>query len=74
MRRFLEYGALSAALFTLCYIGITFFTSVTINLTSIALCICGGLVAGIVVSALFYFFSPGDFIPEGEEDKYINKP
>lgn len=72
MKRYFEYGGAVAALLTLIYLIVAFVNGLTINITAIFLCIAGGIVTGIVVSLLLIYFSPGEYIPEGEEDNYIN--
>lgn len=72
MRRYVEYGVLAAAILTLIYLAIAFFVQGYINIQTILLCIAGGIVTGAVVTFLFIHFSPGLYIPEGEEDSYIN--
>ena len=71
MRKYLEYGALSAAILTFCYLLIAFFTDIIVNLQTVGLCLLGGIVTGAFISLALYFFSPGEAILEGEEDKYI---
>lgn len=71
MKRYIEYGVFSAALFTLVYLIASLFSGVTINLTAVFLCIAGGLIAGFMIALLLIYFSPGEHIKEGEEDKYI---
>ncbi len=73
MRRYIEYGAFAAALLTLIYLVAAFFNGLTINLIAIFMCLGGGLVAGIIVSILLIYFSPGEHILEGEEDNYIKR-
>lgn len=72
MKRYIEYGALAASILTLVYLVITYFVQGYINLQAILLCILGGLVTGAVVTFLFVQFAPGFYIPEGEEDSYID--
>lgn len=73
MKKYFEYGILTGLVLTLIYIGVAFFTGLTINLTAIFLCLAGGLVTGLVVSLLLLYFSPGEVIKEGEEDDYISR-
>ena len=72
MKRYIEYGALGAALLTLLYIGLAFYLQRYMNITTIFLCIGGGLISGVAVALLTAYFAPGVYIPEGEEDSYIN--
>ncbi len=71
MKRYIEYGILAAAIFTLVYLAVSFFTGVNISIIAILLCIGGGALSGALVAGLLIFFSPGEVIPEGEEDNYI---
>lgn len=71
MRRYLEYGAFSAALLTLVYLVIAFVTDITVNLQAIGICIAGGLLTGLFITIILCYFSPGEAILEGEEDNYI---
>lgn len=71
MNRFLEYGVFTAAVLTLIYLVLAFVTGATITVVTILLAILGGAVSGLVVTLLLSHFSPGEVIPEGEEDKYI---
>lgn len=73
MKRYFEYGALAAALLTLIYLIAAFFNGLTINISAILLCIGGGIIAGVIVSLLLIYFSPGEHIVEGEEDNYIKR-
>lgn len=72
MRRYFEYGALSAALLTFIYLLIAFLSDVVINFQVIGICIAGAIVTGVFISIAFYVFSPGEAILEGEEDNYIS--
>lgn len=72
MKRYFEYGALSAAVLTFIYLLIAFFSDVTINLQAVGICIAGGLLTGLFISLALYHLSPGEAIMEGEEDNYIN--
>lgn len=71
MRRYVEYGLLSAAVLTLVYLIVTFFIQGYLSVSAIFLCIGAGLVTGGVITILFIYFAPGEHIPEGEEDRYI---
>lgn len=71
MRRYVEYGLLSAAILTLVYLVVTFFVQGYLNVSAIFLCIAAGIVSGVVIAVLFIYFAPGEHIPEGEEDRYI---
>ncbi len=72
MRRYIEYGALSAAVLTLVYLIVTYLFQGYFSVSVIFLCIAGGVVSGVVVAMLFAYFAPGLHIPEGDEDSYIN--
>jgi len=72
VKRFFEYGVLGAALLTLIYIGLAFYFQRYMNLSTIFLCIGGGLISGVAITLLTAYFAPGVHIPEGEEDRYIN--
>ena len=72
MKRYFEYGALSASVLTIVYITVSFFYQGYLDLSSILLSILGAVVSGLIVGALFVLFAPGEHIPEGEEDNYIN--
>ncbi len=72
MKKYIEYGVLSAAILTLVYLVISYFVQGYLNLQTIFLCIGGGIVTGVVITILFIQFSPGLYIPEGEEDSYID--
>ena len=71
MRRYFEYGALSASLVTFLYLLIAFFTDIVINLQAVGICIVSGLLTGLFISLILYRLSPGEAILEGEEDNYI---
>ncbi len=73
MKRFIEYGVFTAAIFTAIYLGVAFVTGVVITIIPLLLCVAGGGIAGILVACLLIYNSPGDIIPEGDEDKYITK-
>ena len=72
MRRYFEYGALSAAVLSVIYITVSFFSQGYLDLSSILLSILGAVVSGLILGGLFVLFAPGEHIPEGEEDNYIN--
>ncbi len=72
VKRYFEYGALSAAILTLIYVVMTFFIQGYIGITSIFLCVAAGIITGVVIAMLLIYFAPGEAIPEGEEDSYIN--
>lgn len=73
MRRYFEYGAFAAALLTLAYLIAAIINGLTINIMSVFMCIGGGLIAGVLVSILLLYSSPGEHIQEGEEDIYIKR-
>lgn len=72
MKRYIEYGVLAAAILTLIYLLITYFIQGYVNIQTILLCLGAGIVTGAVVTFLLIQFAPGFYIPEGEEDSYIN--
>lgn len=73
MKRYLELGALTAALLTLIYLAIAFFIGVSIDIGTIGLSLFGGIFTGAVVVFLLFIVAPGKAILEGEEDNYIKK-
>lgn len=73
MKRYWEYGLFIAALLTLICLVVAFFSGLTINLTVIFISIAGGFIAGLIVAVLMIYCSPGEHIPEGEEDNYIKR-
>ncbi|MBN2618407.1 MAG: hypothetical protein JXR64_08890 [Spirochaetales bacterium] len=72
MKRYVEYGVFGSAIMVLLFILIAFISSVVINLSVIAICLGGGIISGLFIGIALHHFSPGEIIPEGEEDKYIN--
>ncbi|QEN04961.1 hypothetical protein EW093_09655 [Thiospirochaeta perfilievii] len=73
MKRYIDYGFFTAAIFTLIYIIAALITGITINIIAILMCVGGGILAGFVLSILLIYFSPGEPILEGEEDNYIKR-
>ena len=71
MKRNTERGLLFGSILTVVSIIGDYFIQGYINLQSIGISIIAGIISSVIISIVFITFSPGEVIPEGDEDKYI---